>query len=118
MVKYSNISVLLTHEFMNSVKANSDFELKYDGKVYKKINAKKLWDKIIKHAHSSAEPEHYFGIPLTITTQVLFSLSLNKSLCRTTTTRWSCCNLGAVNLERFVDQKEILTLKISRILFQ
>ena len=65
MVKYSNISVLLTHEFMNSVKTNSDFELKYDGKVYKKINAKKLWDKIIKHAHSSAEPGLLFWDTMT-----------------------------------------------------
>ena len=34
MVKYSNISVLLTHEFMEAVENNSDFDLKYEGKVY------------------------------------------------------------------------------------
>ena len=56
MVKYSNISVLLTHEFMEAVEKGTDFDLKYDDKVYNTINAKELWEKIIDCAHSSAEP--------------------------------------------------------------
>ena len=56
MVKYSNISVLLTHEFMQAVEKNEDFELKYNGEIYKTLKAKDLWDNIISHAHSSAEP--------------------------------------------------------------
>ena len=63
MVKYSNISVLLTDEFMNAVSKNEEFDLRYQGKVYKTVNAKELWDKIIDHAHSSAEPGLLFGIP-------------------------------------------------------
>ena len=33
MVKYSNISVLLTHDFME-VEKNKDFDLKYEGDIY------------------------------------------------------------------------------------
>ena len=40
MVKYSNISVLLTHKFMDALKNNQDFDLKYDGKVYKTVKAR------------------------------------------------------------------------------
>ena len=40
MVKYSNISVLLTHEFMEAVKNDTDFDLRYEGEVYKTIKAK------------------------------------------------------------------------------
>lgn len=56
MVKYSNISVLLTHDFMNAVEQDKDFDLVYEDKVYNTINAKSLWNKIIEHAHTSAEP--------------------------------------------------------------
>ena len=56
MVKYSNISVLLTHDFMDAVEKNKNFDLKYEGDIYKTVKAKDLWNKIISHAHSSAEP--------------------------------------------------------------
>ena len=47
MVKYSNISVLLTHDFMDAVEKNKDFDLKYEGDIYKTVKAKDLWNKII-----------------------------------------------------------------------
>ena len=56
MVKYSNISVLLTHDFMRAVENNEDFDLKYGGEIYKTVKVKDLWNQIISHAHSSAEP--------------------------------------------------------------
>ena len=56
MVKYSNISVFLTDDFMEAVQTDSDFDLQWGGKVYETVNAKDLWMKIIEHAHASAEP--------------------------------------------------------------
>jgi ribonucleoside-diphosphate reductase alpha chain len=61
MVKYSNISVLLTHEFMRAVEKNELFDLRWGGTVYNTINAKELWDKIVLAAHNSAEPGLLFG---------------------------------------------------------
>ena len=55
MVKYSNISVLLTHKFMEAVKNDTDFDLVFDGEVYDTVKAKDLWNKIINSAHASAE---------------------------------------------------------------
>ena len=54
MVKYSNISVLLTHKFMEAVKNDADFDLAFDGEVYDTVKAKELWNKIINSAHASA----------------------------------------------------------------
>lgn len=51
-----NMSVLVTDEFMEAVKDNSDFDLKFDGKVYKTIKAKSLWDKIMSSTYHYAEP--------------------------------------------------------------
>ena len=82
-VSYSNISVLLNSEFMDAVISNETFDLifpdyeisgrevyndKWDGdiykwkaeglpvKVYRTINARELWNKIIHAAWRSAEP--------------------------------------------------------------
>jgi ribonucleoside-diphosphate reductase alpha chain len=51
-----NMSVLITDKFMAAVKANEKFDLVFDGKVYKTINAKSLWDKIMSATYNYAEP--------------------------------------------------------------
>ncbi len=52
----SNISVKLTDEFLTAVENNADFNLTWDGKVFKTVSAKDLWNKIIYNAWQSAEP--------------------------------------------------------------
>jgi len=51
-----NVSVLVTDKFMAAVKANEKFDLVFDGKVYKTISAKGLWDKIMSATYNYAEP--------------------------------------------------------------
>ena len=51
-----NMSVLITDKFMEAVKTNSKFDLVFDGKVYKTISAKALWDKIMSSTYHYAEP--------------------------------------------------------------
>lgn len=104
-VKYSNISVLLTHEFMEAVELDSDFELRWNDKVYETIRAKDLWDKIIVAAHSSAEPGIIFW-----DTMIDYH---NAEYCSPLVSTNPCgeqplpdggaCNLGAINLARFVN---------------
>ena len=50
---------------MEAVEKDTDFDLKYDGKVYNTVNAKELWEKIIDCAHSSAEPGLLFWDTMT-----------------------------------------------------
>ena len=72
----ANISIKVRDDFMKAVKSNSEYCLRFpcdiepvrktdmslnmtyniDGKYYKWINAKELWNKIIEAAHDSAEP--------------------------------------------------------------
>ena len=51
-----NMSVLITDKFMAAVKKDEKFDLVFDGKVYKTINAKALWDKIMSSTYHYAEP--------------------------------------------------------------
>jgi ribonucleoside-diphosphate reductase alpha chain len=107
MVKYSNISVLLTHEFMEAVRADKLFDLKYQNKVYKTIKAKNLWNDIVEHAHSSAEP----GLLFWDTMKDFHNAEYCSPLVSTNPCAeqplpdGGCCNLGAINLERYVDDK-------------
>ena len=107
MVKFSNISVLLTHKFMKAVEADSDFDLVYEGNVYKTVSAQSLWKKIICYAHDSAEP----GLLFWDTMKEYHNAEYCSPLVSTNPCAeqplpdGGCCNLGAVNLERFVDKK-------------
>jgi ribonucleoside-diphosphate reductase alpha chain len=58
-VKYANISVKLTDEFMNAVIENKNFTLSFKThheEIRSTIKAKDLWNKIVKSARDSAEP--------------------------------------------------------------
>ncbi len=51
-----NLSVLVTDPFMDAVKADGAWELVFDGKVYKTVQARDLWNKIMRNTYDFAEP--------------------------------------------------------------
>jgi ribonucleoside-diphosphate reductase alpha chain len=53
-----NISVGITDAFMHAVRNDEDFDLvnPRDGKVWKTVRARELFDEIVKHAHHNGEP--------------------------------------------------------------
>jgi ribonucleoside-diphosphate reductase alpha chain len=107
MVKYSNISVLLTHEFMQAVENDTDFDLKYQEKVYKTVKAKELWETIIDCAHSSAEPGLLFWDTMTDyhNAEYCSPLVSTNPCAEQPLPDGGCCNLGSINLDRYVDDK-------------
>lgn len=51
-----NISVAVTDKFMEAVKNETDFDLVHGGVVFKTVNAKALWNKIMRNTWDHAEP--------------------------------------------------------------
>ena len=51
-----NLSVLVTDPFMAAVKADGPWELAFEGKVYRILQARDLWNKIMKSTFEFAEP--------------------------------------------------------------
>jgi len=107
MVKYSNISVLLTNEFMEAVEMDSSFELRWGGKKYKTIQALELWNEIIKNAHMAAEPGLLFWDTMKDyhNAEYCSPLVSTNPCAEQPLPDGGCCNLGSINLDRFVDQE-------------
>jgi ribonucleoside-diphosphate reductase alpha chain len=55
-----NLSIAITDEFMNAVKNDLDFDLKFKDKVYKTIKAREYWNKICYHAWLLGDPGLFF----------------------------------------------------------
>ncbi|MBP9184694.1 MAG: ribonucleoside-diphosphate reductase, adenosylcobalamin-dependent, partial [Fuscovulum sp.] len=51
-----NLSVLVTDAFMAAVKADGPWELLFGGKVYKTVQARDLWNRIMRSTFDYAEP--------------------------------------------------------------
>ena len=103
-VQYANISVLITHEFMRAVMDDTDFDLRWDGKVYRTVRARELWNTINKNAHASAEP----GIIFWDTMREYHNVEYANPLTSTNPcgeqplASYTACNLGNLNLLKFV----------------
>lgn len=51
-----NISLAVTDEFMEAVEGSKEFELRFNGRVYKTVDAASLWEKIMRSTWDYAEP--------------------------------------------------------------
>ena len=51
-----NLSVLVSDPFMQAVKDNASWELRFEGVVYKTVSARALWERIIRSTYAYAEP--------------------------------------------------------------
>ncbi len=99
-----NVSVLITDPFMEAVKADAEWELEFDGEVYRTVRALELWNKIMQGTYDYAEPG------------VIFIDRINKAnnlgYCETIAATNPCgeqplppygaCLLGSINLARLV----------------
>ncbi|HTX99380.1 MAG TPA: adenosylcobalamin-dependent ribonucleoside-diphosphate reductase [Bacteroidota bacterium] len=106
-VQYANISVLITHEFMHAVMQDTDFALRWGGKVYRTVKAKDLWFKIIKNAHASAEPGIIFWDTMRDYHNVEYAnpLTSTNPCGEQPLASYTACNLGNINLSKFVDEE-------------
>ena len=106
-VQHANISVLITHEFMNAVMHDSEFELRWGGNTYRKVKARELWHKIIKNAHASAEPGIIFWDTMRDYHNVEYAnpLTSTNPCGEQPLASYTACNLGNINLCKFIDEQ-------------
>ena len=109
-----NVSVLITDPFMEAVKADAAWDLVFDGKVYKTVQARDLWNQIMQATYDYAEPGVIFIDRI--------NAANNLNYCETIAATNPCgeqplppygaCLLGSINLARLVanpfDAKAVL----------
>jgi len=100
-----NLSVLVTDAFMDAVKANDSWALKFEGEAFKTISARDLWDKIMRATYAYAEP----GVIFIDRINRLNNLSYCETIHATNPCGeqplppYGACLLGSINLARLVD---------------
>lgn len=99
-----NVSVALTDEFMRAVVAGTSFDLRFDKTVFRTVDARTLWDTIMRSTYDYAEPG------------VLFIDTINRKnnlwYCETIAATNPCgeqplppygaCLLGSFNLTKYI----------------
>ena len=99
-----NMSVLVTDPFMEAVKADGSWDLIFGGKVYRTVQARDLWNRIMQSTYDYAEPGVIFIDRI--------NTANNLGYCETIAATNPCgeqplppygaCLLGSVNLARLV----------------
>ncbi|MGB5836131.1 MAG: adenosylcobalamin-dependent ribonucleoside-diphosphate reductase, partial [Albidovulum sp.] len=99
-----NLSVLVTDPFMDAVKADGSWALQFDGKVYKTLQARDLWNRIMRATYDYAEP----GVIFIDRINAANNLSYAETIAATNPCGeqplppYGACLLGSINLARLV----------------
>jgi len=100
-----NMSVLITDPFMEAVKADAHWDLIFDGKLYRTVQARDLWNRIMRSTYDFAEP----GVIFIDRINQMNNLAYAEQIAATNPCGeqplppYGACLLGSVNLARLVD---------------
>jgi ribonucleoside-diphosphate reductase alpha chain len=102
----ANLSVCISDSFMEAVKADADWDLKWNGKVYKTIKAKELWDLVCESAWASGEPGLMFKERYNKESNSWYfeDIIATNPCGEQGLPAWGVCNLGAINVANFVKE--------------
>ena len=99
-----NLSVLVTDDFMAAVKADEDWELKFDGVIYRTIKARNLWERIMRATYDAAEPGVIFIDRINKANNLSYceAISATNPCGEQPLPPYGACLLGSLNLARFI----------------
>ncbi|MFD1798059.1 adenosylcobalamin-dependent ribonucleoside-diphosphate reductase [Paracoccus aurantiacus] len=100
-----NLSVLVTDDFMEAVKADAPWDLKFDGKVYRTVDARDLWNRIMRATYDYAEPGVIFidRINKANNLQYAETIAATNPCGEQPLPPYGACLLGSINLARLVE---------------
>ncbi|MDG2097917.1 MAG: adenosylcobalamin-dependent ribonucleoside-diphosphate reductase [Paracoccaceae bacterium] len=99
-----NLSVLVTDGFMEAVKGDKNWELIFNGKIYKTVRALDLWDKIMQGTFEYAEPGVIFIDRINQMNNLAYceQISATNPCGEQPLPPYGACLLGSINLARLV----------------
>ena len=99
-----NMSVLVTDAFMEAVKNDGSWELKFDGRVYHTVEARDLWNKIMQSTYDYAEPGVIFIDRINQKNNLGYceEIAATNPCGEQPLPPYGACLLGSINLARLV----------------
>lgn len=100
-----NISVGVTDEFMEAVINDKMFDLRFDGRVYKTIHAKALWDDILRSTWDWAEPGILFIDRINRKNNLWYveTIAASNPCGEQPLPPYGACLLGSFNLAKYIE---------------
>ncbi|QFT79901.1 Ribonucleoside-diphosphate reductase NrdZ [Roseovarius sp. THAF27] len=101
-----NLSVLVTDDFMEAVKADGPWELVFGGKVYKTVQARDLWNRIMRATYDFAEPGVIFIDRINKANNLHYAetIAATNPCGEQPLPPYGACLLGSINLARLVTE--------------
>jgi ribonucleoside-diphosphate reductase alpha chain len=101
-----NLSVLVTDPFMEAVRAGESWDLVFDGTVFRTIQARDLWERIMRSTYLGAEPGVIFIDRINQRNNLAYceSISATNPCGEQPLPPYGACLLGSINLARLVER--------------
>jgi ribonucleoside-diphosphate reductase alpha chain len=101
-----NLSVLVTDDFMEAVKADGPWELVFGDKVYKTVEARHLWNRIMQATYDFAEPGVIFIDRINTANNLHYAetIAATNPCGEQPLPPYGACLLGSINLARLVTE--------------
>ncbi len=117
-----NLSVLVTDAFMAAVENDLGWDLAFDGRVYRTVSARALWDRIMRATFDAAEPGVIFIDRVTRLNNLAYceSIQATNPCGEQPLPPYGACLLGSINLAKlvrgqFTEQAELDEAELSRL---
>ncbi len=104
-LRHFNVSVLISDAFMQAVEKNNKWDLVFPDKhVVRTVEARELWEKIIKSAYDYAEPGVLFENTINRYNNLWYRewISATNPCGEIPLPNYGACNLGALNVTQFI----------------
>jgi ribonucleoside-diphosphate reductase alpha chain len=100
-----NLSVLVTDAFMAAVKADADWPLVFEGRTFRTLRARALWDQIMRATYDYAEPGVIFIDRVNAANNLAYceTISCTNPCGEQPLPPYGACLLGSLNLTRFIN---------------
>lgn len=99
-----NLSVGVTDVFMEAVRDNTDFDLHYNGRVYKRVSARYLWEKLMRATWDWAEPGVLFLDKINEMNNLYYceTMAASNPCAEQVLPPYGACLLGSFNLVKYI----------------
>jgi ribonucleoside-diphosphate reductase alpha chain len=99
-----NLSVLVTDPFMAAVEADGPWDLEFDGRIYRTLQARDLWNRIMQATYDYAEPGVIFIDRINQANNLAYceTIAATNPCGEQPLPPYGACLLGSINMARLV----------------